>query len=109
MDSPRPGRGGTCRRGGNRHGLDAGFLTRVSTASTAALEQGLLDRFKPESPANSQPAPSVVDGGPGMMMGGPAMTGGPAMAGGPAMMMKAKPVEQSSDLPIEGALPRWPA
>ena len=34
-------------------GLDTGFLTRVSTASTAALEQGLLDRFKPEAPANS--------------------------------------------------------
>jgi cytochrome c biogenesis protein CcdA/thiol-disulfide isomerase/thioredoxin len=87
-------------------GLDTGFLTRVSTASTAALEQGLLDRFKPESPANSQPAPSVVmDGGPGMMIGGPAMTGGPAMAGGPAMMMKGKPADQSGDLPIEGALP----
>ena len=26
-------------------GLDTGFLTRVSTASTTALEQGLLDRF----------------------------------------------------------------
>src|SRR5713101_3218421 len=86
-------------------GLDTGFLTRVSTASTAALEQGLLDRFKPESPANSQPAPSVVDGGPGMMMGGPAMIGGPAMAGGPAMMMKGKPADQSNDLPVEGALP----
>jgi cytochrome c biogenesis protein CcdA len=86
-------------------GLDTGFLTRVSSASTAALEQGLLDRFKPESPANSQAAPSVVDGGPGMM-GGPAITGGPAaMAGGSAMMMKAKPADQSGDLPVEGALP----
>jgi len=88
-------------------GLDTGFLARVSSASTAALEQGLLDRFKSESPANSQPAPSsVVNAGPGMMMGGPAMTGGPAaMAGGPAMMMKGKPADQSSDLPVEGALP----
>src|SRR5262249_17486311 len=51
-----------------------------------------------------QPA-IVMDGGPGMTMGGPAMTGGPAMAGGPAMMMKGKPADQSADLPIEGALP----
>jgi cytochrome c biogenesis protein CcdA/thiol-disulfide isomerase/thioredoxin len=80
-------------------GVDTGFLTRVSTASTAALEQGLLDRFKPESPA-PQTTPSVVtNGGPGMMMGGPAMTGGPAM------MMKGKSADQSGDLPIEGALP----
>jgi cytochrome c biogenesis protein CcdA/thiol-disulfide isomerase/thioredoxin len=28
-------------------GLDTGFLTRVSAASTASLEQGLLDRFHP--------------------------------------------------------------
>jgi cytochrome c biogenesis protein CcdA/thiol-disulfide isomerase/thioredoxin len=80
-------------------GVDTGFLTRVSSATTAALEQGLLDRFKPEAPANSQSAPSVVDGGPGMMMGGPAMTGGPAM------MMRGKPADQSGDLPVEGALP----
>ena len=80
-------------------GVDTGFLTRVSTASTAALEQGLLDRFKPQSP-NPETTPSVVmNGGPGMMMGGPAMTGGPAM------MMKGKSADQSGDLPIEGALP----
>jgi cytochrome c biogenesis protein CcdA/thiol-disulfide isomerase/thioredoxin len=66
-------------------GVDTGFLTRVSTASTAALEQGLLDRFKPESPA-PQTTPSVV-------------------TGGPAMMMKGKSADQSGDLPIEGALP----
>ncbi len=80
-------------------GVDTGFLTRVSTASTAALEQGLLDRFKPAS-ANPAATPSVaMNGGPGTM------TGGPAMMSGPAMMMKAKPADQSDDLPIEGALP----
>ena len=30
-------------------GLDTGFLTRVSLASTTSLEQGLVDRFKPAS------------------------------------------------------------
>jgi cytochrome c biogenesis protein CcdA/thiol-disulfide isomerase/thioredoxin len=74
-------------------GLDTGFLTRVSTASTAALEQGLLDRFKPESPAPETTPSAVMNGGPGMM------------TGGPAMMMKGKPADQSDDLPIEGALP----
>src|SRR5215467_7049064 len=67
-------------------GVDTGFLTRVSSANTAALEQGLLDRFKPASPASTQPTPSVVDAGPGMMM-------------------KGKSADQSGDLPIEGALP----
>jgi cytochrome c biogenesis protein CcdA/thiol-disulfide isomerase/thioredoxin len=96
-------------------GVDTGFLTRVSSASTAALEQGLLDRFKPETnTANPGATPSVVmNAGPGMMMsgnnpamiGGPAMTGGPAMMGGSAMMMKGKSSDQVGDLPIEGALP----
>jgi cytochrome c biogenesis protein CcdA/thiol-disulfide isomerase/thioredoxin len=80
-------------------GVDTGFLTRVSTASTAALEQGLLDRFKPASP-NPAATPSVaMNGGSGTM------TGGPAMMSGAAMMMKGKPADQSDDLPIEGALP----
>jgi cytochrome c biogenesis protein CcdA/thiol-disulfide isomerase/thioredoxin len=91
-------------------GLDTGFLTQVSTASTAALEQRLLDRFGAPKP-KTEPPSVVMTGEPGMMagpgmMGGPAMTGGPAvMTGGPGMMMKGKPAEQSDDLPIEGALP----
>jgi cytochrome c biogenesis protein CcdA/thiol-disulfide isomerase/thioredoxin len=81
-------------------GLDTGFLTRISTASTALLEQGLLDRLKPESKATkAETTPSVVMNGPGMMAGGAAMTGGPGM------MMKGKPESHSDDLPIEGALP----
>jgi cytochrome c biogenesis protein CcdA len=40
-------------------GVDTGFLTRVSTASTAALEQGLLDRLKPETKAGNTGAPSA--------------------------------------------------
>jgi len=75
-------------------GFDTGFLTRVSLASTASLEQGLLDKFHA---AQASGAPSVV------MSNGPAMTNA-----NPAMMMsgtmaKAKPAVVS--LPTEGALP----
>ena len=73
-------------------GLDAGFLTRVSAASTTALEQGLVDRLNASK--------SVVANGPAMkagdamqgnvVMNGPAMKSGDAMQGnvvmnGPAM------------------------
>ncbi|WP_315838729.1 cytochrome c biogenesis protein DipZ [Bradyrhizobium prioriisuperbiae] len=59
-------------------GLDTGFLTQVSLASTSSLEQNLLDRFHS---ANAQ-RPSPV-----------AMTGKPAVPG------------QAEPLPIEGQLP----
>jgi cytochrome c biogenesis protein CcdA/thiol-disulfide isomerase/thioredoxin len=59
-------------------GLDTGFLTNVSVGSTTSLEQGLLDRLRPRENV--------------------AMTGGPSM-------MRAKPVGQSEELPVEGALP----
>jgi cytochrome c biogenesis protein CcdA/thiol-disulfide isomerase/thioredoxin len=93
-------------------GLDTGFLTRISSESTAALEQGLLDKMQPP-----QATPSVVmSGGPAMMSGNPAMmsgnnpammSGNPAMMGpGAGMMMKGAPGASSGqDLPIEGALP----
>jgi cytochrome c biogenesis protein CcdA/thiol-disulfide isomerase/thioredoxin len=76
-------------------GLDSGFLTRISLASTASLEQGLLDRFHTEpNNAAAQIKSSVV------------MTGGPAMmSGNPAMMMTAKSEAQAKDLPVEGSLP----
>jgi cytochrome c biogenesis protein CcdA/thiol-disulfide isomerase/thioredoxin len=76
-------------------GLDSGFLTRISLASTASLEQGLLDRFHSEpNNAGAQIKSSVV------------MTGGPAMmSGNAAMMMTAKPAAQAEDLPVEGSLP----
>jgi hypothetical protein len=73
-------------------GLDTGFLTRISLASTASLEQDLLDKF--HSAAEGQPQPSVI------MSGGPAM-----MSANPAMIMKAKPAAQSEELPVEGTLP----
>ena len=58
-------------------GLDTGFLTRISATTTASLEQGLLDRFKP---------PQTV-------------------AGGPSMMMAGKSATSSSVLPVEGSFP----
>ena len=63
-------------------GLDTGFLARVSAASTASLEQGLLDRFHPAAPP------------PAMVAASPAM-----------MMMRAKPDAALPPLPDEGKLP----
>jgi cytochrome c biogenesis protein CcdA/thiol-disulfide isomerase/thioredoxin len=80
-------------------GLDTGVLTRISTASTAALEQGLLDRFKPEANRETEATPSVL------MNPGSGLMGGPAMTGGPGMMMKGKAADQPDEFPIEGALP----
>jgi cytochrome c biogenesis protein CcdA/thiol-disulfide isomerase/thioredoxin len=60
-------------------GLDTGLLSRLSTASTAALEQGLLNRLSPEADPHQ---PTAMSGGPAMMAGGPAMmSGSPAMTG----------------------------
>ncbi len=103
-------------------GLDTGLLTRVSLASTASLEQNLLDRFHPAAgtaPASSAALSSdaaMAGTGPAMSGSNAAMTGsgnvaqedsGPAMAGGaPAMMMKAKPAAAvAENLPVEGSLP----
>ena len=60
-------------------GLDTGFLTNVSLASTASLEQGLLDKLRPHDSKM-------------------AMTGGPSM-------MQAKSEGQSEELPVEGTMP----
>jgi cytochrome c biogenesis protein CcdA/thiol-disulfide isomerase/thioredoxin len=95
-------------------GADTGFLTNVSLAGTAALEQRLVDKLDPAAAPGHPPA--AASGGPAMMSGGPAtmtgdnpamMSGGPAMtaADNPAMMMKAKPPAESEALPVEGALP----
>jgi cytochrome c biogenesis protein CcdA/thiol-disulfide isomerase/thioredoxin len=66
-------------------GLDTGFLTNVSLASTASLEQGLVDALHPAPAAKKS---SVV------------MTGGPAM-----MMMQGAPKMAADTLPVEGTLP----
>jgi cytochrome c biogenesis protein CcdA/thiol-disulfide isomerase/thioredoxin len=84
-------------------GLDTGLLTQVSSASTAAVEQALIDKARPDSPggsasgvmkgdSGSMAASNVMNGGPSMMAGSnvmngaPAMTGSNVMNGGPSMM-----------------------
>ena len=50
-------------------GLDTGFLTQASLASTAGLEQGLLDKFgKRGRPPGSDRRPVAMPGDAGMMM-----------------------------------------
>jgi cytochrome c biogenesis protein CcdA/thiol-disulfide isomerase/thioredoxin len=93
-------------------GLDTGFLTRVSLASTSSLEQGLLDKFN--AARNDQSAMAGVamksgepaiksDTSPAMAPATMAMTGKPAMA--PSMAMTGKPAQPAIDLPVEGTLP----
>ena len=67
-------------------GADTGFLTRASVASTASLEQSLLDKLQPPSAPTSSVLMSDNSGGPGMMM-----------------MMKAK--DGGEELPVEGQAP----
>ncbi|QEL22013.1 redoxin domain-containing protein [Bosea sp. F3-2] len=95
-------------------GLDTGFLTQVSLASTNSLEQRLLSRFdtaaapQPSTPAmTAGNGPAMMTGGPAMMSGNTAMTGGnaPAMMSANPAMMAAKPSGAATDLPVEGALP----
>jgi cytochrome c biogenesis protein CcdA/thiol-disulfide isomerase/thioredoxin len=51
-------------------GLDTGFLTQISSANTASIEQELIDRLKPEQQAagGSMSSSVVMNDGPGMMM-----------------------------------------
>jgi cytochrome c biogenesis protein CcdA/thiol-disulfide isomerase/thioredoxin len=68
-------------------GLDTGALTQASLASTASLEQGLLDKFGKEA----RP---------------PGAQGSMAMPGAPSMTMSAKPPADAADaLGVEGGLP----
>jgi cytochrome c biogenesis protein CcdA/thiol-disulfide isomerase/thioredoxin len=69
-------------------GADTGILTRLSTASTAALEQSLLDKLHPEK----------TDGA--MMSANNAME--PADN---SMMMAVQDMPKPADLPVEGDLP----
>jgi cytochrome c biogenesis protein CcdA/thiol-disulfide isomerase/thioredoxin len=71
-------------------GLDTRFLTQISLASTAPLEQGLVDKLHPAAPS-AQPS---IEGSP------VAMTGNP-----PPAMQQEQPVAQAADFPDEGAMP----
>jgi cytochrome c biogenesis protein CcdA/thiol-disulfide isomerase/thioredoxin len=70
-------------------GADTGFLTQISLANTASLEQSLVDRIHPASAkVAAEPSSSVV-----MPEGGAMMSANPSMmmsANAPAMAMNGK-------------------
>jgi cytochrome c biogenesis protein CcdA/thiol-disulfide isomerase/thioredoxin len=80
-------------------GFDTGVLTRVSLASTAPLEQRLLDTFHPTQEAAAGASSVVMTGGNAMMSANPAMMS--ANSG----MMKATTAGPGDDLSVEGTLP----
>jgi cytochrome c biogenesis protein CcdA/thiol-disulfide isomerase/thioredoxin len=92
-------------------GADTGFLTQISLANTASLEQGLVDRFHPvPGKMIGEPLSSVVMNGDGAMASvNPSMMSGNAptmaMTGKPAAAMKAAEAPAVSALPVEGPLP----
>jgi cytochrome c biogenesis protein CcdA/thiol-disulfide isomerase/thioredoxin len=74
-------------------GVDTGFLTQVSLANTASLEQGLLDRFHPAGgkTGGGEPSSSVAMNGGAMMSASRSMA---MSANAPAMAMTGKPAGQ---------------
>ncbi len=83
-------------------GLDTGLLTRISAASTARLEQSLLDRLRPEADVGKS-ADAAMSGGPAMSAR--AMAGGAAMSGSGSMMMSASHAGMGAELPVEDLQP----
>ena len=89
-------------------GLDTQFLTRVSLASTAHLEQGLVDRLRPNPSANNGP---VVMTGDAPAQPQPladaelAKTPVGTVAGSPAATPQPSQPPAASNLPVEGELP----
>ncbi|MGR9170675.1 cytochrome c biogenesis protein DipZ [Rhizobium sp. KDH_Rht_773_N] len=93
-------------------GLDTGFLTQASLASTNVLEQGLVDQFRQQKTADNAGAmKSVVmpaGGGGSMAMTAnnqTMMSGNPAAMSGNSMMMAMKPKGVAEQLPVEGQMP----
>ena len=86
-------------------GLDTGLLTQASLASTASLEQGLVDRFHPLN--QDKPSSVVMKSDGGAMMSttnAMMMSAKPDAAGGSmAMAMTAKPATEQ--LPVERPAP----
>ena len=96
-------------------GLDTRFLTRVSLASTAPLEQGLVDKLNPDMHEQpSQGGPVAMTGNPPAMtegrpeaQGQPSGEDGPvAMTGNPLPMKQPEqPKAQAEDFSDEGGMP----
>jgi cytochrome c biogenesis protein CcdA/thiol-disulfide isomerase/thioredoxin len=73
-------------------GADTGFLTQISLANTASLEQGLVDRFHPAPVKMSgEPSSSVL-----MPEGGAMMSANPSIMSGnaPTMAMTGEPADK---------------
>ncbi|MDQ0468910.1 cytochrome c biogenesis protein DipZ [Labrys wisconsinensis] len=70
-------------------GLDTGLLTRLSLASTASLEQGLVDKVRP------MPAQAAS----------PVMIGSSDMMSGPDAAAPAPAADEAQALPSEGVMP----
>lgn len=94
-------------------GLDTGFLTQASLASTTVLEQNLVDRFQPQKPTDlaqgggSVQSSVVMQDGNAMMSASNqmVMSANPVMMSGSNAMMSAKPKTAADQLPVEGLMP----
>ncbi|MEK1902419.1 MAG: cytochrome c biogenesis protein CcdA, partial [Rhizobium sp.] len=95
-------------------GLDTGFLTQASLASTNLLEQGLVDRFHPQQRTADNAGGSMksvvmpAGGGGSMAMTGNdqmMISGNPAATSGNSMIMAMKPKGAAEQLPVEGQMP----
>jgi cytochrome c biogenesis protein CcdA/thiol-disulfide isomerase/thioredoxin len=80
-------------------GVDTGFLTQISLANTASLEQSLVDRIHPApGKVAAEPSSSVVmpEGGGAMMSANPSMM---MSANAPTMAMNGKPAGKGAAEP----------
>ena len=77
-------------------GVDAGFLTQISLANTASLEQSLVARFHPATGKVAEPSSSVV------------MTGGAMMSANPSMTMSANAPTMANANPAGGKVDAEP-
>jgi cytochrome c biogenesis protein CcdA/thiol-disulfide isomerase/thioredoxin len=95
-------------------GFDTKFLTQVSLASTAPLEQGLVDKLHPD--VREQPSrggtvattanPAMMIQRPADVQAQPSAEGIPgAIIGNAPTMTQGQPETQAEDLPIEGEMP----
>jgi cytochrome c biogenesis protein CcdA/thiol-disulfide isomerase/thioredoxin len=78
-------------------GADTGILTRLSTASTAALEQNLLDKLHPQETSGAMTSANNSMQQTTMQSG--------SMQADSSMMMAAATDAPKLDLPVEGDLP----
>lgn len=88
-------------------GLDTGLLTQASLASTASLEQGLVDRFHAQDQKKQSSVVMKGDGGAMMSATNQMMMSAKpdATAGGGGMAMAMTPKPAMEQLPVEGQFP----